>query len=1121
VSFGGDLSGYGTINASIEDLLFSSDNISISADEISIEGIGGISIGESSLSLNASIDFLAIDNLIVSTGNSGFVLSITLDISGDGDIYFSLTPSDILNISIDAGVTVTITDFVLFSNLAQISIGEASVSAGADVFINIKEKSISFATVGANVTNMALVDVNISIGLFIFYMNTNISFIGSGYISLDYTEDNLLLDAVIIDSSDITVNSLWAEAMGITISLDSLYVHGNSTILFNVNLSEEAPIMVEITTSECITVGTIYLGAGSVELSLVGITGGNVTRESSLVIGYSTVSGYPILGINGSTWHFDYIYLPMDLGELYNITISGVAKFEGFLDLSAFSYLYLKGDAIENTTILIGNLEIDIEPGSFDIMVQQEDLLTLMGALMSGEPLLTLLEDVLPNAWLALAGYTTSWITIKGNSTEILKLKGYLDLYLALDGGEERSIILDGELEGGLILDTLSILKALNLSSNLSSPPPIRILGNAKGLVTASWVVNVTNGTKTISNLNLDIDIEGTVYLWTKSEGSEWIPLIPWSPSWITSGGVILLANQRIKSPRYVTTTTDNTSVTIEAWYSPPLSFGEFDGKPYTYNISFGDGTYYEIVTNATEISTVHVYNKGEYNVTVEVTTSDPSIDAVEDEMMVRVIGGGYLGKKPLSNLMRFNYDDVADDGRIHTSFKVKNNADVEHPYTLDWEAFVIPLNEEDIEIYELWDMANWTFEPQNGTLNATEEVTVNVSFPPPSDYKDHFDLGDSAFIIINNTNYQEYYEYGQEDSDYYQVTIYYGCILLHPTGAIHLPNLDPGETINATFWIRNVGRKTLNWTISGHPENGTWAFSPSNGTIPIGASRSVRVTLTAPNEYGIDLSGDIVVQNVDDPTDNDTVFVSVKTKGYKPSGGGGISISNGTIKIGGAFTIDVNTTFNFNGIESGLAGLFVFDTEDDYIYINWSFDEEGSHLQDFSLMSTGKFSISNFHFWIGSNVSISVSKLSCNLTISDHFKKGNITFYVDNASKDISIDLSSDLSAGWLVLQGDIDIFADGDTEGFVYLEWDVTGDKPNISLGGNLTRDVETNISIRNLIFQLGDKINVSADKIALARTGSIRVGDGYIHINRSLQYLSVENLIFSLSGKRFDIS
>ncbi|MCD6154344.1 MAG: hypothetical protein J7J22_00940, partial [Candidatus Verstraetearchaeota archaeon] len=84
ISFGGDLFGYGTINASIEDLLFSSDNISISADEISIEGIGGVIVTNEYLLAGAYLDHLTIDDLSINASSSTFELNGDLDLSSSG-----------------------------------------------------------------------------------------------------------------------------------------------------------------------------------------------------------------------------------------------------------------------------------------------------------------------------------------------------------------------------------------------------------------------------------------------------------------------------------------------------------------------------------------------------------------------------------------------------------------------------------------------------------------------------------------------------------------------------------------------------------------------------------------------------------------------------------------------------------------------------------------------------------------------------------------------------------------------------------------------------------------------------------------------------------------------------
>lgn len=111
--------------------------------------------------------------------------------------------------------------------------------------------------------------------------------------------------------------------------------------------------------------------------------------------------------------------------------------------------------------------------------------------------------------------------------------------------------------------------------------------------------------------------------------------------------------------------------------------------------------------------------------------------------------------------------------------------------------------------------------------------------------------------------------------------------------GSLSWINVPPGKTVSGTFQVENIGDpgSLLNWQVTSWPDWGTWTFVPSSG---IGLAQGSWVTVTATcispklpyvlqkiqnHQY----SGNIVVTNTDNTSDNDTVTVSLITPVNKP----------------------------------------------------------------------------------------------------------------------------------------------------------------------------------------------------------------------------------------------
>lgn len=104
----------------------------------------------------------------------------------------------------------------------------------------------------------------------------------------------------------------------------------------------------------------------------------------------------------------------------------------------------------------------------------------------------------------------------------------------------------------------------------------------------------------------------------------------------------------------------------------------------------------------------------------------------------------------------------------------------------------------------------------------------------------------------------------------------------LYCEGSLSFGKVKPGSVVNGSFSIENRGDEgtVLNWEISNLPEWGEWSFScgqsgqlRQNETFLL-----VNVSLTVPDEKNKDFDDVLVISNVDDPTDVETVSVVLST---------------------------------------------------------------------------------------------------------------------------------------------------------------------------------------------------------------------------------------------------
>jgi len=102
-------------------------------------------------------------------------------------------------------------------------------------------------------------------------------------------------------------------------------------------------------------------------------------------------------------------------------------------------------------------------------------------------------------------------------------------------------------------------------------------------------------------------------------------------------------------------------------------------------------------------------------------------------------------------------------------------------------------------------------------------------------------------------------------------------------TGSLSWTNVQPGQTVNGSFQVQNIGGpgSLLNWTINvSSLDWGTWTFNPESGEnlTPEDGQVTVQVSVVAPNQENAEFEGYIRVENRDNSTDFDVISVYLKT---------------------------------------------------------------------------------------------------------------------------------------------------------------------------------------------------------------------------------------------------
>jgi hypothetical protein len=102
-------------------------------------------------------------------------------------------------------------------------------------------------------------------------------------------------------------------------------------------------------------------------------------------------------------------------------------------------------------------------------------------------------------------------------------------------------------------------------------------------------------------------------------------------------------------------------------------------------------------------------------------------------------------------------------------------------------------------------------------------------------------------------------------------------------SGSLSWTNIEPGALVNGSFQLQNIGDagSLLNWTINTSSITwGTWSFTPESGEdlTPEAGQVIVHVSVVAPSQGNTQFEGYLRIENINDPTDFDTIPVILKT---------------------------------------------------------------------------------------------------------------------------------------------------------------------------------------------------------------------------------------------------
>ena len=100
-------------------------------------------------------------------------------------------------------------------------------------------------------------------------------------------------------------------------------------------------------------------------------------------------------------------------------------------------------------------------------------------------------------------------------------------------------------------------------------------------------------------------------------------------------------------------------------------------------------------------------------------------------------------------------------------------------------------------------------------------------------------------------------------------------------SGSLSWADVTPGEAVTGTITVSNIGGEgsMLDWDVTEYPDWGTWTFDPESGddTVP-GTPVTIDVEVVAPEDEETEFTGEVKIENRENPGDFCTIEVSLIT---------------------------------------------------------------------------------------------------------------------------------------------------------------------------------------------------------------------------------------------------
>ena len=255
---------------------------------------------------------------------------------------------------------------------------------------------------------------------------------------------------------------------------------------------------------------------------------------------------------------------------------------------------------------------------------------------------------------------------------------------------------------------------------------------------------------------------------------------------------------------------------------------------PYTWFWDFGDG-----VGTSTDQNPTYAYSSAE-NYIISLTVTDHNGESDTDTTFAYIVDCN----EPIANANGPYYGTIDEDVQF-TGSVVGGTA----PYT--WH----------------WDFG--------------DDSTSNEQNPTHA-----YSSGDTFTVTLTVTD-----DGGNADDDTTSAIISAGEPDLDCDGSLSWTGVKPESTVTGSFTVENIGGPgtLLDWEITEYPDWGTWTFTPEEGNdlTPENGKVTVEVTIIAPKAVSVissdfkknkDFSGQVTIVNKDDPSDYDTIDVSLVT---------------------------------------------------------------------------------------------------------------------------------------------------------------------------------------------------------------------------------------------------